>query len=428
MEIIIILALVFLNGVFSLSEMAFVFSKKFKLERAKKYGSKGAKIALELSDNPTRFLSTIQIGITLIGILLGIYSGENLTSNFTNYLMTFSLIKPYAHSISVSLIVVIITYISILFGELFPKRLGMYSPEKTAITMAVPMKFLLVFASPLVWLLSISNDFLLRIIGVKNIEEEKVTEEEIKFIVRESAKEGEIRDIEYNIVEKVFELGDRKVDTLFTHRSEIVFFNSKDTWETVKSKITKNKHSVYPVCENGDLDNILGIIYLKDLFVSTNNDEFSWLELIREPIFVNEGIYAYKVLELFKQEKRQFGIVVDEYGITNGIITMDDVVNALVGDVKENFQDEYQIVKNHKNSWVVDGQYSVIEFVKYFDLRLEIKDISKYTTIAGLIIHKSRKLPEIGDTFRIDNLELKIIDKEDQRIDKILVTRKFEYK
>lgn len=424
MEILIIIGLVLLNGIFAMSEMSLVSSRKFKLENAKKKGIKGAKVALELSENPTKFLSTVQIGITLIGILLGVYSGENLTSKVTLFLSQFEVIKPYASNIATGIIVVSITYLSIVLGELLPKRLGMTFPEPIAILLAKPMKILSAITSPFVWLLTASNDILIKILGIKNTTGGNVSEEEIKSIIKESAKEGEILDIEHNIMERVFELGDRKVDTLFTHRNDIVFFTTSDSWEDIKSKINQEKHSAYPVSKTDNLDDILGIVLLKDLFTPSNDKKFNIKDFIKQPIYFNESVLAYKVLEMFKKEKMHYGIVVDEYGTTQGIVTMDDVVDALVGESTENDQHEYQLTQRDENSWLVDGQYSIIEFIKYFDLDLEENYQSNYTTVAGLIIYSKSIMPEVGQKIMVGNYELEIIDKDGQRIDKILVTRK----
>lgn len=424
MEILIIIGLVLLNGIFAMSEMSLVSSRKFKLENAKKKGIKGAKVALELSENPTKFLSTVQIGITLIGILLGVYSGENLTSKVTLFLSQFEVIKPYASNIATGIIVVSITYLSIVLGELLPKRLGMTFPEPIAILLAKPMKILSAITSPFVWLLTASNDILIKILGIKNTTGGNVSEEEIKSIIKESAKEGEILDIEHNIMERVFELGDRKVDTLFTHRNDIVFFTTSDSWEDIKSKINQEKHSAYPVSKTDNLDDILGIVLLKDLFTPSNDKKFNIKDFIKQPIYFNESVLAYKVLEMFKKEKMHYGIVVDEYGTTQGIVTMDDVVDAIVGEATENDQHEYQLTQRDENSWLVDGQYSIIEFIKYFDLDLEENYQSNYTTVAGLIIYSKSIMPEVGQKIMVGNYELEIIDKDGQRIDKILVTRK----
>lgn len=406
-----------------MSEMSLVSSRKFKLENAKKKGSEGAKTALELSENPTKFLSTVQIGITLIGILLGVYSGENLTSDVTAFLIHFEYIKDYAHYLSTTIIVIFVTYLSILLGELLPKRLGMTFPEPLAIFLAKPMKILSIVTSPFVWLLTTSNDILLKIMGIRKTSDSKVSEEEIKSIIKESADGGEIQDIEHNIMERVFELGDRKVNSLFTHRSQIVYFSTDDTLEEIKVKINREKHSAYPVSNSNNLDDLLGIVLLKDLFIPATDKSFNILDYVINPIYFTETTFAYYVLEQFKKEKVHYGIVVDEYGSTVGMVTMDDVVDALVGDVSENHQDEYQIIQRADNTWLVDGQYSIIEFLKYFDIDLKEEYQSKFTTIAGLIIYQNNTLPKVGEVFYLDNYQLEIIDKDGQRIDKILVSR-----
>lgn len=423
MEIIIIIGLILLNGVFSMSEMALVSSRKFKLEAAKKKGKSGAKIALELSENPTKFLSTVQMGITLIGILLGIYSGEKLTRDTELFLNQFALIQPYASNIAIVVILVMITFLSIVFGELLPKRLGLTFPEPIAMILARPMRILSIATSPFVWLLTFTNDIILKIFGIKHISDSKVSEEEIKSIIKESADGGEIQDIEQDIVERVFELGDRKVNSLITYRGDIAFFNETDDLETIRQKITQEKHSVYPVCKDNDVDNIVGIVMLKDLFTPAIENDFQLKNYITKPLFFNERTFAFKLLETFKQEKVHFGIVVDEYGTTKGIITMDDVVDALVGDVTEYNQDEYQIIQRDENSWLVDGQYPIIEFKKYFEVELKDNFDVEFITVGGMFIAQKSTLPNVGDTITIDDLTLEIIDKDGQRIDKILVTK-----
>ena len=236
-----------MNGIFSMSEMALVSSRKFKLENEMKKGSSGAKTALELAENPNRFLSTVQIGITLIGILLGVFSGDKLTADLTRFLTQFSFIAPYAKTSAAIIMVVIITYFSIVFGELLPKRLGMKFPEAVSIIFSKPMKLLSVIASPFVWMLTTTNDFFLRLFGIKDEGGEVVTEEEIKSIIKESTEGGEIQEKEHEILERVFELGDRRVNTLATHRSEIAYLDISDDYEQARAKVKKNKFSAYPV-------------------------------------------------------------------------------------------------------------------------------------------------------------------------------------
>lgn len=422
MEFIIILLLVLLNGFFAMSELSLVSSRKFKLENAKRRGSSTAKTALELAENPTKFLSTVQIGITLIGILLGVYSGQNLTTDLAIALSNVEILAPYSKPVATALVVLLVTYLSIVLGELFPKRLGMAFPESIAMVVAKPMLLLSRVTAPFVWLLSISNDFLLTIFGIKHTSESKVSEEEIKAIIKESAEGGEITDIEQDIVERVFELGDRRINTLFTHRTELVYFNLTESWDEIRVKINTEKHSAYPVCQNNDLDNIVGMVLVKDLFAPGLERDFDIRKVSRKPLFINENSFAYQVMELFKKERMHYGIVIDEYGSTMGIVSMDDVLDALVGDASESDQEEYQITPRGENSWLVDGQYAIIDFVKYFALNIQLKT-KGFTTVAGLMIHKSASIPEVGDKVHIENLQLEVVDKDGQRIDKILVTR-----
>ena len=423
MELVIIIGLVILNGIFAMSELALVSSKKYKLESAKKRGHSGAKTAIDLSENPTKFLSTVQIGITLIGILLGVYSGEKLTNDVKEMLIQIPVLAPYAENLAVLVIVVFITYLSIVLGELFPKRLGMTFPEPIIMVMAKPMQILAKITSPFVWVLTISNNLLQHLFGIKKISESKVSEEEIKSIIKESAEGGEIQDIEQNIVERVFELGDRKVNTLYTHRTDIVYFDENDTWDMIREKINTEKHSAYPVCKDKNLDHVIGILLLKDLFSGNLDRDFSILQYAKEPLFLKENMYAYNVLELFKREKMHYGIVIDEYGTTQGIVTMDDVVDALIGDVTEMDQDEYKIIVRDENSWLVDGQFSAIDFVRYFSLYLDEETREEYTTVAGLIIFMSNTLPDVGYKITIGEYTLEVVDKDGQRIDKILITK-----
>jgi putative hemolysin len=304
-----------------------------------------------------------------------------------------------------------------------PKRLGMAFPEPIITVLAGPMKILSTVTAPFVWLLTKSNDVLLAIMGLHNSGNARVTEEEIKSIVREGVEGGEIEHIEHSIVERVFELGDRKVNTLFTHRKDIVYFKTSDSWEEILEKIGKEKHAVYPVTSGNSLDDTIGIVMLKDLFQAVSKQPFDIREYIRKPLYLNENVYAYKILELFKKHKMHYAIVVDEYGSTVGMVTMDDVVDALVGDVSDEDQEEYEIIQRDENSWLVDGQYSVIEFVKYFKLDMDYNANQTFTTVAGLIIYKSNKLPEVGEKIYIEDFVLEVIDKDRQRIDKVLVTR-----
>jgi putative hemolysin len=422
MELLIIIILVLINGLFSMSELSLISSRRFKLESAAKKGSKSAKVALELSENPTKFLSTIQIGITLIGILLGVYGGETITKTFVEYISCIELLAPFAHEIGTGLSVLLITYLSIVLGELFPKRLAMTFPERIALIVAKPMQVLSLITSPFVWLLTVTNNFLLRVFGIKKTSESKASEEEIKAMVKDSADGGEIQEIEQDIVERVFEMGDKKVTSLYTSRNDIVYFDIKDDLSTIKKKINSEKHSAYPVCVENNLDKIRGIVLLKDLF-DDSIDPFDLTLVMKQPIFINENTSAFKVLEQFKQERMHNGIVIDEFGVTVGVVTMDDILDALIGDATEQEVHEYSIVQTDNNMWLADGFYSLSEFQKFFGLDLDEAILAKYTTISGLFIFHYHKIPNLGDTLTLENYTLQIMDKDGPRVDKILITK-----
>ena len=422
MEIIILIILILLNGIFSMSEMALVSSRKFKLESEMKKGSSGAKTALELAENPNKFLSTVQIGITLIGILLGVFSGDKLTTDLTDFLTKISFIAPYAKTTAAIVMVVIITYFSIVFGELIPKRLGMKFPETVSTIISKPMKFISVVASPFVWLLTVTNDFFLSLFGIKDDGGEVVTEEEIKNIIKERTEGGEIQEKEHEILGRVFELGDRRVNTLATHRSEIVSLDILDDYEQARAKVKKNKFSAYPVTKNNNLDEIVGILKLKDMF-GVSKDDFTLKKYVHKPIFVNENSFSYPLLEMLQNSQAHFAVILDEYGTTAGIVTINDILDELVGDTPESQDEDYEIVERQDGTWLIDGQFSIYEFEKFFDIEIDEEIENRYVTVAGIFLDKYETIPNVGDTVVLDDLTLEIIDKDGNRIDKILAYR-----
>jgi putative hemolysin len=423
MELLIILGLVILNGIFSMSEMSLVASRKFKLESSGKRGHAGAKKALDLSENPTKFLSTVQIGITLIGILLGVYSGENLTNDLYEIIDNVAVLKPYAHEISTILIVVFITYLSIVLGELLPKRIGMTFPEPIIMVLAKPMWIISIITSPFVWLLTVSNNIILKILGIKSSDEGAVSEEEIRSLVKESAAVGQIQNIEHEIVERVFEMGDRKIHSLLTHRRKIVFLCIDDGWEQVTDKMKGGKYAAYPVSRTDKLDDLMGIVLLKDLFGQKLEKKLNLKKHLIEPIYVYEHTYAFEVLKMFKERKLDYAIVLDEYGHINGIVTLNDVLDALIGDAEEFRSRELKIVQRDADSWLVDGQLKLVDFIKYFDIIDDTLELSNATTVAGVFIELTGRIPSVGDTQIVESLKLEIVDMDGNRVDKILVSR-----
>ncbi len=300
MKILIILFLILLNGIFSMSEIALISARKSRLETAAKKGNKNAKAALDLANSPNEFLSTVQIGITLIGILTGIYSGDKITTDVQNFVATFELFQPYANSIAVGIVVVVLTFFSLVLGELLPKRIGLNYPETIAKAVAYPMKIVSMVTMPFIWLLTTSTDFLLKILQIKPTADGKVTEEEIKAIIKEGTEVGEVQEIEQDILERVFHIGDRKVNSLMTHRKSVVFLPLHSDKSQVRDMMLKELHSIYPVYSD-NFDDIVGVVNLKNIFAHFENENFNLENIMTEPPFIMEQTSAYKALENFKK-------------------------------------------------------------------------------------------------------------------------------
>jgi putative hemolysin len=422
MEILIILLLVLLNGVFSMSEIALVSSRKARLEAAVRARKKGAATALELSQSPNQFLSTVQIGITLIGLLTGIYSGETLAEDLTITLQQFEPVRDYATSLAVTIILIGITFLSLILGELVPKRIGLTNPEGISRALAPVMKVLSKITLPFVWILSKASDFVLKILNVKKSPENRITEEEIKSIIHEGTQGGEIQAIEEDIVERVFLLGDRKISSLMTPRTDVTFLNIESPFEELRQTVNEDLHRIYPVYQN-DKDNLLGIVRLKDLFLAFQNGRFDILAHIIPPNYLIESTSAYRALENFRKSRVHYALVTNEYGLVIGIVTMDDILKALVGDIGELNSDDYQLIKRDDDTYLVDGQYPLSEFFLYFDIDPG-KSFRSVNTIAGLILRELHHIPAVGDKIQWRDFEFEVIDMDNIKIDKLLIRRK----
>ncbi|WP_300570269.1 hemolysin family protein [Flavobacterium sp.] len=420
MEILIIFFLILLNGVFSMSEIALISARKNRLETAAKKGNSSAKIALDLANSPNKFLSTVQIGITLIGILTGIYSGEKVTDDVKFFLDGFEALKPYSPSLSVGIVVVVLTFFSLVLGELLPKRIGLNYPEAIAKGVAVPMKIVSIITAPFIWLLTTSTDFILDVLKIKPTADGKVTEEEIKAIIKEGTEGGEVQEIEQDIVERVFHIGDRKVNSLMTHRKSLVYLSIEDDdLKSLKEKVLDELHSVYPVCED-NLDEVVGIVLLKDLFASFEKGSFDLRAITKEPVYFIEHTSAYKALEIFKKSKVHYALVTDEHGMIQGIITLNDILEALVGDASDFYEEEFQLVAREDGTWLVDGHYSLHDFLTYFDMDDLINDYD-VTTVSGLIMTELSYIPKVGEKLVWNKMELEVMDMDGVIIDKVLV-------
>lgn len=408
-----------------MSEIALVSSRKSKLETAAKNGDRRAQVALDLSNAPNRFLSTVQIGITLIGILLGIFSGDKLTTDVQQYIAQVAFIEPYAHSVAVVLVLLLLTYLSLVLGELVPKRIGLSNPEGIAKTMAGPMILLSKVTSPFISLLTLSSDLLLKILNIKP-NESAVTEEEIKSLIQEGTTGGAIEEIEQEIVQNVFQLGDRKITSLMTNRQEIVYLDLDDDIEENKAKILEYKHSVFPLCKDG-VDDVVGLIYSKDFLGKDLDTELQRLmEIKRDALFIPENNRAYQVLERFRERRQYVGIIVDEYGGILGIVTLNDILDVLVGDINDNTYPDYEIREREDGSYLIDAQIPFEDFLSFFEITMTAqarRDLTGFDTLGGFALHILKDIPQTGESFVWHGYRFEIMDMDKSRIDKILVQK-----
>tara|TARA_R110000868_G_scaffold354387_1_gene615672 strand:- start:17735 stop:19009 length:1275 start_codon:yes stop_codon:yes gene_type:complete len=419
MEILIIFFLILLNGVFSMSEIALISARKNRLESAAKKGNKSAKIALELANSPNKFLSTVQIGITLIGILTGIYSGDKITLNVETFVSGFEILKPYSHTIAVGIVVVVLTFFSLVLGELLPKRIGMNHPVSIAKAVAMPMKMVSIVTAPFIWLLTHATEFLLKVLQIKPNADGKVTEEEIKAFIKEGTEGGEVQEIEQDIVERVFHIGDRKINSLMTHRKSVVFLPLDSNKSQIKEYIIKDLHSIYPVYGT-NYDDIVGVVNLKSIFARIDDETIDLSKIMTDAPFMMEHTTAYKALEKFKKSGIHYSFVADEYGVFQGVITLNDILEALVGDASDFYKEDFQLIEREDGTWLVDGHYSLHDFLTYFELDDLINDY-EVTTVSGLIMTELSHIPKQGEKLIWHRFELEVIDMDGIKIDKVMV-------
>jgi len=425
LQTIIILILIVINGILVMGEIAIVSSRKSKLQEMVKDGEKHANTVINLIEDPNRFLSTSQIGITLIGILTGVLGGATLSEPLSQYL-TF--LGQYGNVVSMVLIVLIITYLSLVIGELVPKRVGMNNPEKISVSLARYMKLLSRICGPLVTILSKSTNFVLKILGIEETKESVVTEEEIKIMIQEGIEDGTIEKEEEDIIKRVFRLDEQKVDMLMTPEKDIVWIDIEDDIAITKGKIIESERSIFPVAE-GDLDNLLGVVQTKDLLSSIFKEEdLDIKRYLKEPLMVPENLPSLDILKLFKENLKyvHIALVVDEYGSIEGLITLNDILEGIVGDIPGIDETDEPTVKERKDgSWLIDGGYSVDKFKDLFEVdELPDEKEDNYNTLAGFILSYLNKIPETGETFSWENFDFEIIDMDGRHIDKILVIEK----
>lgn len=416
MEILVLTLLILLNGLFSMSEVAVISARKSSLKYDALKGNKLAKAALNLTDNMDQFLSTVQVGITLIGILTGLYSGDVLAIKFAPVLSELGIPPKYAYSIAQVIIVVLVTYLTILFGELIPKRIGMSGAEKIAKMISKPMSWLSKITYPFVWILSKSTSFMYSLLNLPD-RQTNITEEEIKSMIEEGIEGGEVQPVEQDIVERVFTLGDREMGSIMTPRGKMVCVDLQMTKEEIKKIIKLNSFSKYPVTD-GSLDNLVGVVYLHDLFVALDEDDFSLQDMIREPYFFYENMEVYSALEKMKREHISLAFIIDDLGWVSGLLTMKDIMEGLVGELPA-LNASPEIVKRKDGGYLIDGQCSFYVFLDYFQMESLYSEY-EYNTISGLILDQLERIPKEGDQLRWLNFTLEIVDMDGARIDKVL--------
>ena len=422
MEFLIILVLIVLNGVFSMSEVALISARRPRLDADAQKGDSKAAGALKLAEKPEKFFATVQVGITLIGIMTGLFGGAALAAQIERPLSKVSWIEPYSGSVASAIVVIGITYVTLILGELVPKQIGIRAPETISKIVARPMSVLSRIVSPFISLLNVSTNFVLRLFGVKSGQESTVTEDEIKAMVRQGALTGTIEPFEHRIVERVFHLGDRNVSSIMTPRADIVWIDANMSREQMLELIASAHHNVFPFC-HGELDAFVGFAYLKDIFsMITKTKIWEPTKVVKPAQFVSESMKVYNVLEMFKQHSVHDALVLDEYGVLIGMVTLQDIMDSLVGTVAQGVNTEQSIVERRDGSYLIDAHLSMYDFVIYFNLDAELASAS-YNTVGGLILSLSGNIPSEGQCFSWETFEFEIVDMDGMRIDKVIARK-----
>lgn len=389
--------------------------RKARLQQRINEGQKSANLALKLAENPNRFLSTIQIFITVTDVIVGAISGATIARILINAIAKVPALAPFSETLGMAIVVIIVSYLSIVFGELVPKRLAMHDADGVAVTIAGPMTFVSKLVTPIVWLLGRSTDLILRILGVKSTSESPFTEEELLVQLEEGKQAGIFEEAEQDMVEGVFSLSDQRVNALMTPRNEIDWLDVNDTPAEIRRKVRESPYSRFPVGEDS-LDTVVGVVRAKELLLADLKSGEQLRELVREPLFIPETAFGSNALEMFRESKRDLMFVVDEFGVVQGIITLADVLEEIVGE----FEEEPQAVQREDGSWLLDGMLPNDEFMELFNLR-ELPDEEEYETVGGFVLLHLGRIPETADHFEWNGYRFEVMDMDGNRIDKVLV-------
>ena len=422
MEFLFLLLLILVNGLFAMSEMAVVSSRKTRLQQWADEGKSGAGVALELAAEPGHFLSAVQVGITLIGILSGAFGEATIAVGISDRIARVPALAPHAETIALAVVVMGITFLSLILGELAPKRFALRNPEGIAVMIARPMRLLAKAAHPLVWFLSFTTESVLKLLGSRPVSAPPVTEEEIKVMMEQGAEAGVFEQEEQQFVANVFRLDRLKVGAIMTPRADVVYLDVEDSSDDIQRKILDSSHSVMPVCRGGII-NVLGIVHAKDLLRrSLSGESFDLLSLLTSPLFIPENATAMKLLEMCKKSGRHVAFVVDEYGDVQGLVSINDVLESIVGDIpSEGEPAEALAVRREDGSWLLDGMLPVDKFRELFpEMGLPEEESGTYHTLSGFILMRLGRIPAVADHFSWHGWRFEVVDMDGKRIDKVL--------
>ena len=420
LSIVIVLVLVVLNGFFAMSELAIVSARRPRLETMAKAGSRGAERALKLAEDPTSFLSTVQIGITLIGIFAGAYSGATLSAPLANWLRGLPAVSHIADTLAFALVVVATTYVSLIIGELVPKRLALRNAEGIAASVSGPMSGLAVVGAPIVWFLRISTEAVLRLLGLRGEAPSAVTEEEVKAMIAEGTDAGVFHEAERELLEGVIRFSDRPLRSAMVPRHEIVWLDVGDPLEENLAAVLGSGHSRFPLCA-GTIDEVVGFVHVKDLLEMKLKGDADLRAVAREPLYVSESIPALRMIELFRSSGIHIAMVIDEYGSLEGLVTPTDILTGIAGDLPDAGEEASGSVQREDGSWLLDGSLAVDAAARV--LGMEDLEGGDYATLAGLIIEELGHLPTPGEYVTIDGWCFEVVDLDGRRIDKVLARR-----
>ncbi|MGE0813354.1 MAG: hemolysin family protein [Vicinamibacterales bacterium] len=423
-EIVVVLLLLVANGVFAMSEISIVAARKVRLQQRADDGDRRAAAALALANAPTQFLSTVQVGISLVGVLAGAYGGATIAEPVQAWLAQFPVLAPYAEALSFGLVVAVITYLSLIIGELVPKRIGLNHPETIASWVATPMQWLARLGGPVVALLTGSTNIVLRVFGLKAEVEPHLTEDEIRAVISQGAESGALEENEETLVQRVFRVGDQRVGAIMTPRLDIEWVDVESTGEELREFLGGHSHGQFVVC-HGSLDNVLGTVRAADLLsVAMKNAPITLKSLVRDPLFVPDSMGVFPLLEALKASHRHLAIVLDEFGAVEGLVTVTDVLEAFVGSLPTDAGADRPITVRADGSWLVEGALPISEVANEIGMGdLPEDEMGAYHTLGGFVMARLGRIPRTADAFEWGGMRFEVMDMDGRRIDKVLVSR-----